>query len=127
MAKNDGFASISIESARLAAPCQAACPILTRIPTYVSLIRRKRLKEAFEVIAMDNPLPSACARVCHHPCQTRCQALNWGGPVSIRVLKRVATDFALNTGQNAAGEPVALEALSCGGNAATIGQIGFVL
>lgn len=80
------------------APCQFVCPIHTKVPTYVSLIDRRRFQEAWEIIKLDNPLPSACARVCHHPCQTQCQAGKWGGAVSIRVLKRVATDYAMNHG-----------------------------
>jgi NADH-quinone oxidoreductase subunit F len=80
------------------APCQFICPIDTKVPTYVSLINRKRFAEAWEIIKMDNPLPSGCARVCHHPCQTQCQAGKWGGAISVRVLKRVATDFAMENG-----------------------------
>lgn len=85
----------SLSSLKNSAPCQFICPIDTKVPTYVSLINRKRFKEAWEIIRLDNPLPSACARVCHHPCQTECQARKWGGDISIRVLKRVATDYAL--------------------------------
>ena len=80
------------------APCQFICPIHTKVPTYVSLINRKRFEQAWEIIKMDNPLPSGCARVCHHPCQVECQAVKWGGPISIRVLKRVVTDYALEHG-----------------------------
>lgn len=88
----------SEETARISAPCQVICPIDTKVPTYVSLINRKRFKEAWDIIRLDNPLPSACARVCHHPCQTQCQAIKWGDPISIRVLKRVATDYAIKQG-----------------------------
>lgn len=87
-----------LETVTTSAPCQFVCPIQTKVPTYVSLIDRRRFREAWEIIKLDNPLPSACARVCHHPCQTQCQAGKWGGPISIRVLKRVATDYAMNNG-----------------------------
>jgi NADH-quinone oxidoreductase subunit F len=88
----------SLDSLRISAPCQFICPIHTKVPIYVSLLNRKRFKEAWEIINLDNPLPSACARVCHHPCQTQCQAAKWGGALSIRVLKRVATDYAIEHG-----------------------------
>ncbi len=88
----------SLDTLRNSAPCQFVCPIHTKVPTYVSLIDRKRYKEAWEIIKMDNPLPSACARVCHHPCQTQCQADKWGGSISVRVLKRVASDYAMENG-----------------------------
>ena len=65
---------------KCSAPCQYICPISTKIPTYVSLINRKRFKDAWDIIKLDNPLPSACARVCHHPCQTKCEAGKWDAP-----------------------------------------------
>jgi heterodisulfide reductase subunit A-like polyferredoxin/coenzyme F420-reducing hydrogenase delta subunit len=80
------------------APCQYACPIGTEVPAYVSLIADRRFGEAMDVIRKDNPLPSVCARVCHHPCEARCQAGKTGDPIAIRALKRVATDHALQAG-----------------------------
>ncbi len=88
----------NLDSLKTSAPCQYICPIDTKVPTYVSLINRKRFEEAWDMIKMDNPIPSGCARVCHHPCQTQCQANKWGGSISIRVLKRVATDYAMEKG-----------------------------
>lgn len=88
----------SLDSLSKSAPCQFICPIETKVPTYVSLINRKRFKEAWEIIKLDNPIPSSCARVCHHPCQTQCQANKWGGSISIRVMKRAATDYAMEHG-----------------------------
>lgn len=85
----------NLDTLRNSAPCQFVCPISTKVPTYVSLINLKRFREAWEIIKLDNPLPSACARVCHHPCQIQCQANKWGGAVSIRVLKRLVTDYAM--------------------------------
>ena len=79
------------------APCQYACPIGTEVPAYVSLIADRRFEEAMDVIRKDNPLSSVCARVCHHPCELKCQAGKRGDPIAIRALKRVATDHALQT------------------------------
>ena len=56
----------SKDTACISAPCQYICPIDTKVPTYVSLISRKRFKEAWDIIKLDNPIPSACARVCPH-------------------------------------------------------------
>ncbi|MCK4830987.1 FAD-dependent oxidoreductase, partial [bacterium] len=78
--------------------CQHTCPIDTEAPVYISLIAEKRYKEAFEIILKDNPLPSVCARVCHHPCESKCQAGKWGSSIAIRALKRFATDYASNAG-----------------------------
>lgn len=106
----------SLDSLKNAAPCQSSCPINTKVPTYVSLLSRRRYDAAWEIIKMDNPLPSSCARICHHPCQTECQAGKWGGAVSIRLLKRLATDEAIKNGlhkpvgprQEPQGEKVAI-------------------
>jgi NADH-quinone oxidoreductase subunit F len=81
-----------------AAPCQYACPIGTEVPAYVSLIADRRFAEAMDVIRKDNPLPSVCARVCHHPCELKCQAGKRGDPIAIRALKRVAADHAMQAG-----------------------------
>ncbi|MDH3520718.1 MAG: FAD-dependent oxidoreductase, partial [Myxococcales bacterium] len=82
----------------ISAPCMHACPIDTQAATYISLIAEGRLAEAFDVILADNPLPSVCARVCHHPCEDKCTAGKWGKPIAIRALKRFATDAAKAAG-----------------------------
>ncbi len=99
----------------ISSPCQHTCPIDTEAPVYISLIAEGRFKEAFDTILKDNPLPSVCARVCHHPCEFKCQDGKWGDPIAIRTLKRFAADYALNTGiypkpkeQETGGEKVAI-------------------
>jgi len=82
----------------ISSPCQHTCPIDTEVPVYISLIARGRFKEAFDIIWKDNPLPSVCARVCHHPCEFKCQLGKFGDPISIRGLKRFVTDYALKEG-----------------------------
>ncbi len=76
------------------APCQSACPLGTEAWRYIAHVARGEYAEAYRVIRETNPLPSICARVCHHPCESRCR-LGAGGlqdPVAIRALKRVVTD-----------------------------------
>jgi len=82
----------------ISSPCQHTCPVDTEAATYISFIARKHYREAFEIILKDNPLPSVCARVCHHPCEAKCQAGKWGDPIAIRALKRFATDYAIEKG-----------------------------
>ncbi len=75
------------------APCQTACPLNTRAWEYVAHIARGEYEKAYFVIREANPFPSVCARVCHHPCESRCRAgLSGGDPVAIRNLKRFITD-----------------------------------
>ncbi len=99
----------------ISSPCQHTCPIDTEAPVYISLIAEGRFQEAFDTILKDNPLPSVCARVCHHPCESKCQAGKWGDPIAIRALKRFAADYALKSGiyskpkeQETDGEKVAI-------------------
>ena len=43
-------------------------------------------------------MPSVCSRVCHHPCEFKCQLGKFGDPISIRGLKRFVIDYALESG-----------------------------
>jgi len=59
----------------------------------VAHIARGEYTEAYRVIREANPFPSACARVCHHPCEQVCRAGATGGePIAIRTLKRFVVD-----------------------------------
>ncbi|MDJ0761396.1 MAG: NADH-ubiquinone oxidoreductase-F iron-sulfur binding region domain-containing protein [Myxococcota bacterium] len=75
------------------APCQATCPLGTEVWRYVAHIARGELDSAYQAIRVSNPFPSVCARVCNHPCESKCRAGSHGGnPVAIRALKRFVTD-----------------------------------
>jgi len=82
----------------VSSPCQHVCPIGTEAQGYISLIARQRYQEAYEIIRKDNPLPSVCGRVCHHPCEAKCAAGKSGDPISIRALKRFSVDHARAAG-----------------------------
>jgi NADH-quinone oxidoreductase subunit F len=82
----------------VSSPCQSICPIGTEATVYIGLISQGKFLEAFDAIVQDNPLPSVCARVCHHPCEGKCQAGQWGQSVAVRTLKRFAVDRAIEAG-----------------------------
>jgi len=82
----------------VSSPCQYICPIDQEASTYIALIAAGKYEEAFRIIMKDNPLPSVCARVCHHPCEKVCRAGEAGEPISIRGLKRFITDWANKNG-----------------------------
>ena len=92
----------------ISSPCQHVCPISTQAASYIGLIARGQFEEAFKVIIEDNPLPSVCARVCHHPCESKCQAGQWADPIAVRTLKRFVVDRAVETGAYPAKEPAAV-------------------
>ncbi len=75
------------------APCQNGCPVGTEVWRYVAHVARGEVNEAYQVIRGANPFPSACARVCNHPCEMTCRAGASGGdPIAIRTLKRYVVD-----------------------------------
>ena len=75
------------------APCHATCPIGTEAWRYVAHIGRGEYEDAYRTIREANPFPSVCARVCSHPCETRCRSGTTGKrPIAIRALKRFVTD-----------------------------------
>jgi len=75
------------------APCQNSCPVDTEVWRYVAHIGRGEYFDAYRAIRSANPLPSICARVCHHPCERSCRAGGSGGePIAIRTLKRFVVE-----------------------------------
>ncbi len=82
----------------LSSPCHYICPIGQEASTYIALIAQGNYKDAFNTIMKDNPLPSVCGRVCHHPCEKVCRAAESGEAISIRGLKRFVMDWAEKQG-----------------------------
>jgi len=70
------------------APCINACPAGVYVPGFVSLVGEKRYSEALRVHRDRNPFASVCARVCFHPCESKCRRFNLDAAVSIRAVKR---------------------------------------
>lgn len=86
----------SVCAALFNSPCQNTCPANVDVPIYVDLVRQRRFAEAYEVIRRENPFPVVCGRVCHHPCEGRCNRGKLDAPVAIRELKRFAADYAMS-------------------------------
>lgn len=75
------------------APCQTGCPVGTEVWRYVAHTAKGEFEAAYNVIREANPLPSTCARVCNHPCESMCRAGATGGePIAARTLKRFVVD-----------------------------------
>lgn len=75
-------------------PCVALCPANVDIPGYIALIAEERYDDAVRLIRKDNPLVTACALICEHPCEARCRRNMMDDAVNIRGLKRYAADHA---------------------------------
>ena len=76
----------------IAAPCAEQCAVCQDVPEYAWLIAQGEYDRALEVILSRNPLPAVTGYVCTHLCQTRCTRNNYDEPVSIRALKRFASE-----------------------------------
>jgi len=75
-------------------PCVSLCPAHTDVPGYIALIEKGDHAAAINLIRENNPLPSACALVCEHPCEMHCRRRLIDEPINIRGLKEYAVDHA---------------------------------
>ena len=95
----DAFRKIRLEqlladhNADCLPPCQQTCPAKIDIQRYLSLVADGNLTAAIKVIKDRNPFPSACGRVCPHPCEYACRRNLVDEPVSINKVKRFAADM----------------------------------
>ena len=74
-------------------PCEEACPLHMDIPNYIMAISLGNIQQALAIIRDSNPLPSVCGRVCHHPCEEKCNRKVVDSAVAIESLKRYAADW----------------------------------
>ena len=79
-------------SALVRSPCQNACPAGVNVPGYVSLVAEGRIDEALQLHRNNNPFAAICARVCFHPCESKCRRASLDQAVSIRGVKRFMAD-----------------------------------
>jgi len=79
----------------VSAPCQYTCPVDQQASVYIALTAHGEFKKAVDIIRKDNPLPTVCGRVCHHPCESNCRAGEIDEPIAIRSIKRFLTDWAI--------------------------------
>jgi NADH-quinone oxidoreductase subunit F len=77
-------------------PCQHSCSVELDVPGYVSLIKEGKFAEAYALIKQRNPLPAVCGRICHHPCELKCNRGQIDESINIRDLKRFAADYVYN-------------------------------
>ena len=77
---------------KLTAPCMDKCPAHIDIPAYIEDIKNYRFDDSLATIRERMPIAAVCGRVCPHPCETACRRALVDEPISIMVLKRVASD-----------------------------------
>ena len=96
-------------------PCVALCPAGVDIPGYIALVNEGRCADAVRLIRKDNPLPTACASICEHPCEARCRRNMVDDALNIRGLKRYAVDQAGDVPQPKAATPTGKSVAIIGG------------
>jgi NADH-quinone oxidoreductase subunit F len=80
----------------ISAPCHHICPVGMEAPSYIAFIAEGKFDKALEVIYEASPFAGVCGRVCHHPCEFKCTSGDSGDPISIRALKRFASEKGRN-------------------------------
>ena len=73
-------------------PCVTMCPAHVDIPGYIAHVADGNYDKAINLIRRDNPLPTACAMICEHPCEERCRRTLIDAPLNIRGIKKYAVD-----------------------------------
>lgn len=92
----------------ISSPCQYYCSIDTEACVYIAHVANGNYEEALKVIKKDNPLSSIVARVCHHPCESKCRAEAIGSEsIAIRDIKRFVTDYGIKNGIMLESDPPA--------------------
>ncbi len=81
-----------VEYATQTVPCVTLCPAHVDVPGYIAMIKSGDYAGAVKVIRDRNPLPTACAMVCEHPCERKCRRSLIDAPINIRGLKKYAVD-----------------------------------
>ena len=82
-----------ISKAEGRAPCKSSCPAGVNAQGYVALVAAGKFGEAYELVRERCPLPSACGRVCQHPCEDDCNRGEVDQPIAVRDLKRFVGDY----------------------------------
>ncbi len=84
-------------------PCRRACPAGIDVKKYVGQIAGGDFTGALATIRKHMPFPSACGRICLHPCETECKRGAVDEPIAIMHLKRFVADYEARKGSQEAG------------------------
>ncbi|HNQ50244.1 MAG TPA: FAD-dependent oxidoreductase [Candidatus Omnitrophota bacterium] len=80
-------------------PCENSCPLHMNIPGFLTLLKDHNLRDAFESIYRDNPLPASSGRICHFHCKMRCRREDIDEPVSQGEVHRYVADTVYKQGR----------------------------
>lgn len=86
------------------APCMSACPTKLKIPQYIEEIAEGLPGSSLATIREDTCMAGTLGRVCVRPCESNCRRANIDEAISIKYLKRFASDYEKEKGQTPALE-----------------------
>jgi len=85
-------------------PCANSCPSGNKIREIITTISQSEgaertnhesFEKAWNILTETSPFPSACGRVCPHPCESDCNRIEKEGAVGINNIERFLGDYAL--------------------------------
>lgn len=76
-------------------PCIAGCPVMIKIPDFISEVAKGEFEKAYQIISESSSLPAVCGRVCPQElqCEGRCVRGVKGDAVAIGRLERFVADY----------------------------------
>ena len=83
-------------------PCNFNCPAGENIRSYIDLIKKNKISDAFNLLTEANPMPAVCGRVCFHPCQANCNRHSFDIEIQVRLLEKFIGDWAQENIKNIA-------------------------
>jgi len=100
-------------------PCRRACPAGIDVKRYIGQIANGDFTGALATIRRHMPFPSACGRICLHPCEKECKRGDIDEPIAIMHLKRFVHEYESRLGES---QPLPAPADSTGKKIAIIGS-----
>lgn len=92
----------------IAKPCQKGCPLENDTTGFIALVKEKKYKEAFDLLAQTTVLMPICGRVCPHTkqCQGKCVKSIKSNAVEIGKMEAFIGDMAIKNNWNLPWAPV---------------------
>ncbi len=79
-------------------PCLGACPVDGEIAKWLSQVSKQDHYGGWLTLMENNPFPAIAGRICHHPCQSACNRVQYDETVGICSLERFVGDLAIEKG-----------------------------
>ena len=79
--------------------CMTGCPISTRIPEMIALLKENRVQDAGRMLFENNPLSVVCSLVCDHQrqCEGHCVLSRKGQGIHISSIENYISETCLDT------------------------------